>query len=56
LIIIDHVDDFKCVLNNMDLVISSIEEWSKNARKIWQELLYELKEKMWILNYWKEYK
>jgi len=39
--------------NNMDLVISSIEEWSKNARKIWQELLLELKQKMWILKYWK---
>lgn len=41
--------------NNMDLVISSIEKWSKNAREEWQKLLKELKWKMWILSYWSEY-
>lgn len=41
---------------NMPLVISSIEEWSENVRKIWQELLKELKEKMGILGYWREFK
>lgn len=39
--------------NNMPLVIKSIEEWSKNMRIIWQKLLSELKEKMWITNYWR---
>jgi tryptophanyl-tRNA synthetase len=42
--------------NNMDLVISSIEQWSENARKIWQEILLELKEKMWIVWYGREFK
>ncbi len=41
---------------NMDLVISSIEEWSENMREIWQKLLKELKGKMGILDYWKEFK
>ncbi|NUJ97218.1 tryptophan--tRNA ligase [Candidatus Gracilibacteria bacterium] len=39
--------------NNMDLVISSIEEGSENVRKIGQELLQELKEKMGIIGYGK---
>jgi tryptophanyl-tRNA synthetase len=42
--------------NNMDIVISSIEEWSKNMRNIWQKLLNELKEKMWIVWYGREFK
>jgi tryptophanyl-tRNA synthetase len=37
-----------------DLVVSSIEEWSKNVQVIWQELLAELKKKMGILNYGRE--
>ncbi len=41
---------------NIDLVISSIEEWSQNIRNVGQKLLYELKEKMWIIAYWKEFK
>jgi len=41
---------------NMDLVISSIEEWSENMRKVGQKLLWELKEKMWIISYGKVYK
>lgn len=42
--------------NNMDLVIDSIKEWSENARKIWQDVLEELKGKMGIIDYGKEYK
>lgn len=41
---------------NMHLVMSSIEEWSENVRKIWQEVLGELKEKMGILWYGREYR
>lgn len=41
---------------NMPLVISSIEEWSENARQMWQELLRELKEKMGILWYGREFR
>lgn len=41
---------------NMPLVISSIEEWSENVRKIWQELLRELKEKMGIVGYGREFR
>ena len=37
--------------NNMELVIQSIEEWSKNARKIGQKVLTELKNKMGITRY-----
>lgn len=36
---------------NMSLVREAIEQWSENARKMWQELLTELKEKMGIVNY-----
>lgn len=39
--------------NNMDIVLEAIEIWSNNARIMWQELLTELKESMWLLNYWK---
>lgn len=42
--------------NNMDIVIKSIEEWSQNMRNTWKQLLDELKEKMWIMNYWSEYR
>lgn len=41
---------------NMPLVISSIEEWSENVRQMWQELLRELKEKMGILWYGREFR
>lgn len=37
---------------NIDLVIKSIESGSENARKIGQQTLTELKEKMWITRYW----
>ncbi len=40
---------------NIPLVISSIEEWSENVRKIWQEVLKELKEKMGIVWYGREF-
>jgi len=40
---------------NIDLVISSIEKWSQNMRNTWQHLLDELKEKMGIISYWKEF-
>lgn len=36
---------------NMPLVIASIEEWSQNVREIGQQLLSELKQKMWITWY-----
>lgn len=39
--------------NNMDIVLNSIDKWSANARGMWQKLLKELKEAMWLLNYWK---
>jgi tryptophanyl-tRNA synthetase len=42
--------------NNMNLVISAIEKWSLNARIEWQKLLTELKEKMGILDYGREFK
>lgn len=42
--------------NNMGLVISSIEEWSQNVRNIGQNLLDELKEKMGILAYGREFR
>ncbi|EKD66634.1 MAG: Tryptophanyl-tRNA synthetase [uncultured bacterium (gcode 4)] len=42
--------------NNMDLVISAIEKWSLNARIEWQKLLTELKEKMGILDYGREFR
>jgi hypothetical protein len=35
----------------MPLVIASIEEWSQNVREIGQQLLSELKQKMWITWY-----
>lgn len=41
---------------NIPLVISSIEEWSENVRKIWQKALRELKEKMGIIWYGREFK
>lgn len=37
----------------MDLVIDAMERWSQNVRDTWQELLTELKDKMWITWYWK---
>jgi len=40
-------------LNNMDIVSRSIEEWSQRIREEWQEMLIELREAMWLLNYWK---
>ena len=42
--------------SNMDLVISAIEEWSQNMRIAWQKLLNELKEKMGIIAYWREFR
>lgn len=41
---------------NIPLVVSSIEEWSENARKIWQEVLSELKENMGIIWYGNEFR
>ena len=35
----------------MDLVIDAIEKWSQNVRITWQDLLKELKDKMWITWY-----
>ncbi len=40
---------------NMDLVIESIEKWSQNMREEWQKLLEELKEKMGITKYGREF-
>ncbi|MDD2916417.1 MAG: tryptophan--tRNA ligase [Candidatus Gracilibacteria bacterium] len=42
--------------NNMDLVISSIAEGSQNVRNMGQDLLSELKEKMGILDYGREFR
>lgn len=42
--------------NNMGLVIDAIEKWSENSRIIGQEILNELKEKMGILSYGKEFR
>lgn len=39
--------------NHINDVISIMEKWSEKARLDWQKLLYELKEKMWVLNYWR---
>lgn len=40
-------------LQNMDIVTNSIEKWSQVVREQWQEMLLELREAMWLLNYWK---
>lgn len=41
--------------DNMDLVINSVERGSQNVREIWQQLLSELKEKMGIVGYGREF-
>lgn len=40
---------------NMELVINSIEQWSAQLRKEAQQMLRELREAMWVIDYWKEY-
>lgn len=42
--------------NNLHLVIEAIEIGSKNARVDGQKLLEELKEAIWVNNYWSDYK
>lgn len=39
--------------NNMDIVVKAIEQWSMNARKEGQKILWELKSAMGIINYGK---
>ncbi|EKE28467.1 MAG: tryptophanyl-tRNA synthetase [uncultured bacterium (gcode 4)] len=41
--------------NHMDIVVASIEKWSKNARAEWQKLIRTLREAMGLVDYWKEY-
>lgn len=39
--------------NNLNLVIGSIEKWSKNARITWQQVIFKLRKAMWVIDYGK---
>jgi tryptophanyl-tRNA synthetase len=61
-LLVEVLDDFispirekrEYYLNNIHLVINAIDIWSKNMSDIWVKTLNELKNNMWILNYWQK--